>query len=242
MRLSYACLSLFTAAVLNCRTVQCQSGNDSSTQLLIAQFYQAVADNAFLYNGTEFTNADPAIKGDPYFLADALQKGKLVYNEVAYSDVPLLYDAWHDQLISQRYNNGVLMILISEKIKSFTIGNHQFTRLITNTGPNAALTTGFYELIYDGNSQVLAKHHKQIYESNSLEKSFVESLHFFIRKKDVYSLVKNRKDLLAVFRDKKDNVKKYIRQNKLNYKKEPARTLSAVAAFYDQLNQQHDRP
>lgn len=216
--------------------VNSQPLNDSSGRIAVKQFYQDIADNALLYNGTEYINADPTIKGDPYFLGKEILNGNLVYDNITYADVPLLYDTWNDLVISQRYNNGVLMTLISQKIKSFTVGNHTFIRLTNNATSNASLVTGFYELIYDGNTQVIVKRRKQIYEANTLEKSFVESTHYFIRKDGKYFAVKNKKELLGLFPDNREALKKFLKENDLNYKKEPEETLLKTAAFYDQLS------
>ena len=186
-------------ALISIHLAQGQPINDTSGKVAVRQFYQDIADNAQLYNGTEYVNADPTITGDPYFLGKWIINGSLVYNNVTYSDVPLLYDTWNDLVISQRYNNGVLMTLISEKIKSFALGNHTFIRVTKNATDNASLTAGFYELIYDGNTQVIVRHRKQIYESTSLEKSFVESTHYFVRKGGKYFAIKNKKDLFDLF-------------------------------------------
>ena len=101
---------------------------------------------------------------------------------------------------------------------------------------NASLTTGFYELIYDGNTQVLAKHRKYIDKANALETGFAESTHYFIRKNGKYFAVRHKRELLSLLRDKTDAVKKFLKANDLNYKQQPQETLRRVAAFYDQVS------
>ena len=221
-------------AIIFFQVADCQPLYDSSAKMAVNLFYQVLADNALLYNGTEFTNSDPNIGGHPFLIND-VQKGDLVYNNVTYPGIPLLYDILNDRVISQRYNHGVLMILISEKIKSFTLAGHTFVRVTNDTSTNVSLATGFYDLVYDGQTRVLVKYHKHLYESNSLDKSFVQTKRYFIQKDRIYAVVKRKGDLLAIFRDKKTDLKKYIRANKLNYRKNPEETLAKVAAFYDQL-------
>jgi len=234
MKICYRLLAFLTASLILIKNAKGQLITDTSGKIAVRQFYEVIADNALLYNGTEYVNADPTIAGDPYFLGKWIINGNLVYNNVTYSDVPLLYDSWNDRVISQRFNNGVLMTLISEKIKSFSLGNHIFIRVTKNATDDASPSTGFYEVIYGGNTQVIARHRKQIYESASLEKSFVESTHYFVRKDGKYFAIKNKKDLFGVLHDKSDGIKKLLKNNNLSYKKEPQETLVQAATFYDQ--------
>jgi len=234
MKMHFRRLLFPFSATIFFQFANCQPAYDSLAKMAVNLFYQAIADNALLYNGTEYINSDPNIGGYP-FLINEFQKSDLVYDNVTYPGVSLLYDILNDRVISPRYNNGVLMILISEKIKSFTLADHKFIRLTNDTTINASLAAGFYDLLYDGNTQVLVKYHKHLYESNTLEKSLVETTSYFIRKGGRYVVVKRKGDMLALFRDKKTDLKKYTRKNKLNYRKSPEETLIKVAAFYDQL-------
>lgn len=235
MKPSHSLLPSLTVTLIAIQHVNSQPINDSSGRLAVKQFYHDIGENAFLYNGTEYVNADPLLKGDPYFLGNVVWHGSVVYNNVAYFNIELLYDIWNDDVITRRYNNGVLMNLIGEKIKTFTLGNHSFIRLTRGDNGNASLTTGFYELIYDGNTQVLAKHRKYIDKGNA-ETGFVESTHYFIRKNGGYFAVRHKRELLSLLSDKRDAVKKFLKANDLNYKQQPQETLARVAAFYDQAS------
>ena len=236
MKLCHSLLPSLTATLITIQHVNGQPVNDSSGRGVVKQFSQDIGENAFIYNGTEYINADPLLKGDPFFLGNETWNGTLVYNNVAYSNVRLLYDTWNDVVITQRYNNGVLMNLISEKIKAFTLGNHSFIRLIKDDNGNASLTTGFYELFYDGSTQVIAKHRKRIDKANTVETGFVESTHYFLRKNGKYFAVKNKRELLRLLHDKTDVIKKFLKANGLNYKQQPEETLARVAALYDQVS------
>ena len=52
---------------------------------------------------------------------------------------------------------------------------------------------------------------------------------------DVYYSVDGKNALLDVLKDKKDDLKKYIRTNKLNFKKNLESSLVLVTIYYSQL-------
>lgn len=234
MREKQPYLFLLVIAVSSLQFVDAQMPADSSTQSVVKQFYQAVADNALLYSGTEFKNTDPNIHSDPYWINEIL-KGDLLYSDVMYHNIPLIYNILNGEVISQKYNNGVFMVLISEKIKAFSIAGHTFIRLTGNQANNASIDEGFYDLLYNGNEQVFARYRKHLNESNNLDKRFVQTTSYFIQKEGKYFAVKRKKELLSVFKDKKSDIRKYMRKNKLDYNIEPVEALTKVAAFYDQL-------
>jgi len=63
----------------------------------------------------------------------------------------------------------------------------------------------------------------------------VEDDHYFIKKDGVYYPVHNKKSTLYVFKDRKRDVQKLLRKNKIKFKPNPEYGIVRAAQYYDQI-------
>lgn len=189
-----------------------------------------------LYNGIEHLGYSIRIKDHAYFQQKELAKGALVYDELEFTNVPMLYDLLKDQVVIQHFNGFTKLGLISSKVKEFTLLNHHFIRLDSSAG--SALITGFYDEVYTGNMKVLVKRGKFIEETikDELEREFIPQDMIFIQKGGTYHYIKNKKGLFTILKDKAPAVKQYLRKNRIKYRKGPENAIVKAAAYYDSLN------
>lgn len=211
----------------------------SSAENAVAVYTQALDHQSRLYNGVEHYGYNYRIKGFAYLQDPAVQKGRVVYDELVYTDVPMWYDLLKDQVIIQHFNTFTRLGLVPDKVKEFTIFNRHFIRVQIDSLSGAPLRTGFYEQLYNGRSQVLAKRVKIINETvkDEVERDFVEFNYYYIKKDNRYHSVKNSGGLLSVFKERAKEVKQYLRKNKIRYKKNPEDAIVKATAYYDSLNQ-----
>lgn len=191
-----------------------------------------------LYNGLEHPGYSVRIKGHAYFQQKELEIGTIVYDELAFANVPMLYDLVKDQVVIQ-YANGFTKIgLVSEKVKEFTLLNHHFIRLQADSISGSPIITGFYDELYTGKLILLAKRIKFIDETikDELEREFLPNDLFFIKKEGVYYAVKSYKGLLLVLKDKAAAVKQYLRKNRIKFRKGPENAIVKATVYYDSLN------
>lgn len=191
-----------------------------------------------LYNGVEHLGYSFKIKGHAYFLQKELQTGTIVYDELAFTNVPMLYDLLKDQVVIQHFNRFTKIGLVSEKVKEFTLFNHHFIRLKADSLSASPLLTGFYDEMYTGRVTVLVKRVKYIEETikDELEREFQPQDLYFIKKEGVYYAVKNYKGLLAILKDRSREVKQYLRRNKIKYRKGPENAIVKATVYYDTIN------
>ena len=90
---------------------------------------------------------------------------------------------------------------------------------------------------YDGIYSVLIKRKKNLYQSSREEtvSKFVQVTDYYVRKNARYSAIENKRSLLAVCKDKKTEVSKYMQKEKLDFKKDPGNTIIKVIDYYTQL-------
>lgn len=222
-----------------------QSPDSASLHRSIAMLQQYVRDelrpDSRLYNGYEYIRNGTPAKGFPFFDSDGLQNAQLAYDGILYRDIPLEYDLALDEVVIPDYTGKTLISLISEKVDHFSIGSHEF-RYIPAQRENPASRSpspGFYEvLLTSGQVSLLARREKKlVFPSNREDPAGYEQQNFyFLRKDGQFYYVDGKASLLDALKDKKDALKKYIRENKLRFKKQLETALIRTTANYMQLS------
>lgn len=177
---------------------------------------------------------DQHIKGDPYFITE-VTSGSVYYDGTLYKNVPMLYELTSGNLVVRRYDGGVLMCLIKEKVGSFNLYNHTFIHLVPDSG-NTVITNDFYDRIYNGKNAIYVRRQKILYEDPATyERSFLINDKYVIYKNNAWYPVSSEGDVLKLFKDHKKEITKYLRQNKIKYKKAPEYAMVKMAEYYDTL-------
>jgi hypothetical protein len=191
-----------------------------------------------LYNGIEHLGYAYKIKGHAYFLQRELSIGTIVYDELEFANVPMIYDLHKDQVIIQYLDAFSKVGLISSKVRSFSLLDHHFIRLQGDSASGSPIITGFYDEIYTGKTEVVVKRGKFIEEivKEEVEREFIETTTVFVQKEGKYYAIKTYKTLLTVLKDKAPQVKQYLRKNRIKFRKGPENTILKAVVFYDSLN------
>jgi hypothetical protein len=194
----------------------------------LAGYYDFMGPQSLLYNGPEHPIDHARINGSAYLLPEP-SPGTLVYDRMEYQNVPALYDIVGDHLIIRKID-GELVELLNEKLEEFWLAGRHFIRI----------QSGFYELICSGKITLLARRTKGIVESVSgseIAWTAVEKDYYYARKNGLNYPLKNRKrSLLALMDDQKDEIRQFIRTNRIRFKKDPDHSLAQTAAYYNQLS------
>lgn len=188
-----------------------------------------------LYNGREYIRNGTPAKGTPYFAYDSLIAGSLAYDGVTYQ-LPLEYDLAQDQLVIRYYNDDLLISLVGEKTNWFSIGPYRFRYF--GAGTTHLPEAGFYEELFAGNTVVLlARKHKNLVFPTSSEQQaqYVEYDSYFVVLNGVAYKIGGERELLDILKEKKDELKKYIRKNHLSFGRHIESSLIQTIAYYQQL-------
>jgi len=198
-------------------------------------FYgNAMEGTHHLYNGREYVAYQPQRDEHPYFIMDDWAFGSLTYDGYSFSQIPMLLDIASEQLVISHYYNGAEIILVNEKVKDFEISGHLFINI--NDGDSLS-ANGFYELLYNGEIKLVAKHTKQLVRKfvfEREERSFNESTRYFLIRDGRFIQVKNKRSFLNEFDDSKEiksNVRTYIDRNHL-FKNDIEPSMIAVVKYY----------
>ena len=229
---------IFPACLLPCIRSNAQQVSDSANNTeAISQFRQTyfkeIGDNAQIYHGTKYIRYGQKVVGFPYFESDSMLYGVISYQGTLYPNRKLFYNLVSDELIIQNLAQGELINLSPEKTDSFTIYDHHFVKL-THVSPQ--MTAGYYDQLSYGEPSLYAKREKRLVTGAGNEEiKYIQYNSYFLKKGTAYLSVGDKKSLLAVFQDQADAVKKYIRSNKLNFKKNLEKSLVMTTIYYSQL-------
>jgi hypothetical protein len=145
------------------------------------------------------------------------------------------YNIVSDELVTNNYPHNAFITLSPEKVDSFIILQHVFVPLASDKF-NHLEKDGYYDQLFAGEPGVYAKREKRlVVGSGSEETKYIQHDSYFIRLNNVYYEAGGKSDLLNVLKDQKDVLKKYIRTNKLNFKKDLESSLVLATVYYSQL-------
>jgi hypothetical protein len=86
---------------------------------------------------------------------------------------------------------------------------------------------------------LLAKRKKLVVEKNSVdytESSYTEKDAYYILKDEILYPVSDEKSVLALMKDKKSEVQKFLHQNKIKFRKHPEAAMIKMVDYYNGLN------
>jgi hypothetical protein len=214
-----------------------------NSQQTVSHFYKSIGEESRLYNGHEYQPYDPQIKNSALFPYDAKTwaPGDINYDDVLYNNVPMMYDVYKDAVVVLLYNKFSMFSLLSNRVRDFAFLNHRFIRLDADqiSDNQVGLTTGFYEQLYTGKIEVLAKRSKTIQTSINIattpETYFYEKNNYYLKKGNAYYKIGSKSSILKILKDKKSELQKYLKQNSINYKDNPEDAMAKIASYYDRL-------
>lgn len=205
-----------------------------------AIYHQSIGDQTGLYNGSQYAGYLFAFKdgGHPFFYIDAFSKGTIVYDNILHPAVKLKYDEVKEVVVFEDTTHRIQ--LVGERISRFSISGNDFVRITKDTVQNASVSTGFYQLLYDGNMAVLKKEVKSIREvlvsnTEGIYRYIDVKKYYYVKRANEYYAVKRKKSVLEFYKDKRKELQQYIKRNKLNFKRDPDTFLVQTSAYYDQL-------
>ncbi len=204
----------------------------------VTSYHHYIDKQSRLYNGIEYIGYSPKIEGIPYFLESTWKRGSIVYDGIFYDTVQMMYDGVKDRVIILHYNGFFRLALFTEKVSSFSLHGHHFIHIERDSLRNATLETGLYDQMYAGPTTMLVRRHKFIEETvkDVLERKFVEQYSYYLFKGSKYHIIRTRKGLLSLLKDRAREIKQHLRKEKLKFRKDKENTILQAAIYYDSLN------
>jgi hypothetical protein len=201
-------------------------------------YYGIIGEKSQLYTGSQYVSPVYQLNRHPFFISFYLAVGSIYYNGLCYPAVLMSYDILNDRIVINRYNQNFRIQLANDKIDSFSLLNHFFVRIGPDTASSQNIEIGFYDRLYDGNLKVYSRRSKKSIETMEYNVSniiIVEDDHYFIEKKKIFYPIKNKKAFFSAFDDKKKEIRKYLRTNKIKFRTSPEKAIVMASEYFDTL-------
>lgn len=193
-----------------------------------------------LFRGSEYVAYTQLLKsGYPYFGENSRRRGTVYYDGVLYKNVFLYYDLVTGQLVMNDTYNVFKIALFNELVDSFSIEDHFFIHLRDSLNPTAP-HNGYYEQLFNGHILLLKKEKKEILEDLNQGEHAIHYIEgadssYYLKIGNTYHPVNNRRSLSNTLKNRKKDLKRFLRSQHLSMRKEREITLIKVAAWYDSL-------
>ncbi|MBD1362356.1 hypothetical protein IDJ77_00920 [Mucilaginibacter sp. ZT4R22] len=239
-------LGCFALLVVNINSFGQNANSDTSTRQtqidnVVAGYYQNIGEQSRLFNGPEHNFYYKTIAGSAYFTEPLdFTIGTVEYDGFVYKNLQMMYDLYKGVVVMQLPSKIAAIELLSDRVQRFDIFGHHFFRMDAVNqvnGPN--LIAGFYDQLYDGKTKFIVHREKNIQTNTSaaLDNYFTdEARKMYLKMSDgSYKIFSSQKSLLEVLKDKKPELKKFIKDNNVSFRDEKEQAMVKVIAYYDQI-------
>jgi len=218
---------------------QAISEHDSTQEIAaaVSAYKEATGQFQNLYNGRQYYLYDNRSEEHQFFDFRKWHKGVIMYDGQRFDSIPLLYDIFKDELIIKHFN-GDHLLLQSEKVGYFKVDNHTFARQEAGKDINEQMRTGFYDVLYNGSSRTIVRRVKQRQEKivdKMVIALYPQKNHFYVKKQDRYYNVGSKKSLFNLFPEHKRELRKVLKEEHINYRRNREVAIVKVVAAYDKL-------
>ena len=177
-------------------------------------------ENLDFNNGTLYLNYyKTANNTNSYLNGNVFEKGDVTYENQTYNDIILNYDIFKDDLLIKPngLNDRRSVILIPQKIQSFTFAGKLFVNLNYNLIPKEDFIKGFYEENFVGEKFTLyIKHSKEKRETNydgKIYDDFKVKNEFVLYFKNKFYKINSKKNIVDVFPALENQINNYYSLN-----------------------------
>lgn len=193
-----------------------------------------------IVNGRLHTYPYPATEGHPFFLTKNWIKGEIVSGELTCPEAQLRYDIYLDVMLIQILTEGEpsVISLNPDEYDRVLLSGHQFVPAVKAGVDQKYLPAlpKYVEILHSNRLMLLGGYSKHIRKgSPGIPDEFVETDKFWLKKDGDLYLLKNRKNLMQALKDKKKEIRQFMRQNNI-VRIDNSEDLSRIIAYYERLN------
>jgi hypothetical protein len=187
-----------------------------------AEKTDTLGNNSLLFNGTEYIKQFDQTKGTPFFPSEKTN-GAILYFGNWYQNLDLLYDIQDDVVITRDVQGLLKMRLTREKLDEFMVDGHHFVKLKLTTGAGE-----YYEQFYKGQRSLLMQWRKVTDSDDPQNQKYILRKTLFALDKGEIIPLGSTSDLFSIDPKHQKELKKFFREQKLSFKKDPIKASKAI--------------
>lgn len=187
-----------------------------------AEKTDTIGNNSLLYNGTEYIKQFDQTKGTPFFPSEKTN-GAVFYFGNWYQNLDLLYDIQDDVVITRDVQGLLKMRLTREKLDEFKVDGHHFVKYKLTSGAGE-----YYEQFFKGQRSLLMQWRKVTDSDDPQIQKFILRKTLFVLDKGEIITLERTSDLFSIDPKHQKELKKFYREQKLSFKKDPIKASKAI--------------
>jgi hypothetical protein len=187
-----------------------------------AEKTDTLGNNSLLFNGTEYIKQFDQTKGTPFFPSEKTN-GAILYFGNWYQNLDLLYDIQDDVVITRDVQGLLKMRLTREKLDEFKVDGHYFVKYKLTSGSGE-----YYEQFFKGQRSLLMQWRKVTDSDDPQIQKFILRKTLFVLDKGEIITLERTSDLFSIDPKHQKELKKFYREQKLSFKKDPIKASKAI--------------
>ena len=209
----------------------------SSTSDPVNPGKQDTTGKQILYTGRLWRNLYYRVKGDQFLFTSGLLPGTVTIEGKLFRNVLVSYDIFKDEVLAMN-DNGMMVQLNKEKVDEFTfeynLRKYQFKNLYTDS---LNYLGGYVNILFDSDMSIFVKYRKEIVMLAVENKydQFNQVHRIYLMKEGAIYPIRGKRDFLKHLSDRKQQVKNFIRTNKLQITKKDPDSFVPVLEYYINL-------
>lgn len=232
-------LYIFCGLISFAQVNSASSITEKAAQNTIAYYKNYVENELALCNGPVYRDYLITISEGNPFLDGSVKTtlGNIVYDGVAYENVPLLYDIFENKLITVHPITKIRFSLRNDKVDAFSVSGHYFLNIRADS--NNKIMSGFYEAAYLGQRNKVFELHQKVSKEDLSSEVVKWKLNdnnlLYIYKNGKFYEANNKRNILNIYPDKKKELSQLIRKENLKFRKNKKQDIITIAKTYDEL-------
>lgn len=204
----------------------------------LSNYKTATNKSQNLYNGRRYFLNDPISDEHQFYIERQWQTGSVIYDGQQFDSLSLMYDIHKDQLIIKDLHNNFLLLVV-ERVQAFDINQHHFKRMIPGENLPTNMSTGFYDILYDGNTKFIIRRKKDRQEKivdMKIIPLYESKDNYYIFRHNTYWPVRKRKSVLALFPEHGRELRRLVRRKGISYRKNREQAIVEMVRYFDEIS------
>jgi len=214
----------------------------SQIEALYSLYSSEILPSFELINGKEHFSYYGNSKHKPILFLNRVHLASITVKGIRYVGVPVNYDTFHDRIIYGPIGSDSEKMykieLNNEAIDGFTFyytdDTLSFCYIHKDNNSDSGLNDGFYEVAYNGKSKYLIKHRSVEYFNNSMPE-YEYKPDGYLNLGNGFIKIRSKAQFCSLFGEKAPEVRKFLRDSAINFRKANKRELNCVLKYYDNL-------
>ncbi|MDF2158683.1 hypothetical protein [Algoriphagus sp. CAU 1675] len=205
---------------------------------LLASYKSEIPYFQELITGGQYEEAPKNIEGHPFYFSRQFENGNLRINGVTYSDVPLMYDEFRDQVLTFHPIQKQKLLINPEKVEAFRLANGEEFRFFEGNENYYYNGNGLYQVLNKKAILVLVKHYKTTkakQEVGRFTDEFIEKEARFLWKEGQFYSISKAYQVAPILGLEKKILKKKMKAMGLRFKGDPDKYLLEAVDFAEEF-------